>query len=117
MEVLLLTFLFIASFIGAVLLFLKGRYVLGTILSIVFILVSVLGPLLYAKKNNTMVDVTYTFPAEIYDIETVIESTENVKINGTDSVRTLKHDTTYVVHGVVPYYHQDDGKKIVKIDE
>ena len=61
-----------------------------------------------------MVDITYAFPAETYDMKTVITSTENTEIDGSDTVRTLKYDTTYVVHGVVPYYHQDDVKTIVE---
>lgn len=116
MEVLLMTFLIIGLFAGTVLSFMKERYILGTIIFIVFVLFTCLSPFVFmAKRDSQMVDVTYAFPAETYDMKTVITSTENTEIDGSDTVRTLKYDTTYVVHGVVPYYHQDDGKKIVKI--
>ena len=110
-----MTFLIIGLFTGAVLSFLKERYILGTIIFIAFVLFTCLSPFVFmAKRDNLMVDVTYAFPAETYDVKTVISSTENTVIDGSDTVRTLKYDTTYVVHGVVPYYHQDDVKTMVE---
>ena len=114
MEVLMMTFLIIGLFAGTVLSFLKERYILGVIMLIAFVLFTVSAFVFMAKRDSQMADITYAFPAETYDVKTVITSTENTEIDGSDTVRTLKYDTTYVVHGVVPYYHQDDVKTIVE---